>query len=372
MFRRFNKIIICLLVSLLIGTATTNAQLLHDSTALNLIKKNIDCIYNHQFDEAQVMYSKIQKSHPGHPITYLLKGLQTYWKNYPMLAETPASSSFEKDLRQCIQLSKKNNNPKYEAEYLMYNLCARGMLLKYYQENGLSMDVIPLASSTYDYLSKSFKFTNESADLYYFTGTYNYYREAYPNTYPIYKSLVFLFPHGNMKTGLKEMQNAAANAVVLRAESYFLLTSIYLSFENNYAQAIKYSKSLHDIYPNNDLYMATYIKNLLLVKQYNDAEKHINASLKVVDNKYFQAQLLIFKGIIQEKKYHDNTLAKQYYSLGVSKISAFGEYGSEYLSYAYFGLSRISDVKSEAIAGKQYREKALKLAVFKNVNFDKS
>lgn len=369
---RFKKIIASIILTILFGAGTTNAQLLQDTTTLNLVKKNIDYIYNHQFNEAQVIYSKIQKSHPGHPVLNLLRGIQTYWKNYPMLAETPASISFEKDLRQCIQLSKKNTNPKYEAEYLLYNLCARGMLLKFYEENSLSMDVIPLASSTYDYLSKSFKYTKECTDLYYYTGVYNYYREAYPNAYPIYKSLVFLFPHGNMKTGLKEIQLAGQNAIVLRAESYFLLTGIYLTFENNYAQAIKYSKLLHDMYPNNELYMATYIKNMLLVKQYNEAEKHINAAMKVVDNKYFQSQLLIFKGIIQEKKYHDNILAKQYYSLGVSRITAYGEYGSEYMSYAYYGLSRISYLKSEANAGKQFREKAQKLAVFKNVNFDKS
>src|SRR5665647_738041 len=118
---RFQKLIICVIVSILFGISTTNAQLLHDSTALNLIKQDIDCIYNQQFNEAQDINLKIQKSYPGHPITYLLKGIQTYWKNYPMLATSPARSAFEKNLRECMQLAKKNKNPKYESEYLLYN-----------------------------------------------------------------------------------------------------------------------------------------------------------------------------------------------------------------------------------------------------------
>ena len=368
---RFKKLMICIVLPILFGNSATNAQLLEDSSTLNQVKKNIDYIYNQQFNNANEIFLKIQKSYPGHPVIYLLRGLQTYWINYPMLATSPARTSFEKDLRQCIQLSKKNKNPKCDAEYLLYNLCARGMLLKFYDDNSLTSNVIPLASSTYVHLSSSFKFTNGCTDLYYYTGVYNYYREAYPNAYPIYKSLLFLFPHGNIKTGLKEIHNAALNAVVLRAESYFILTWIYLNFENNYFKAIKYSKSLHEMYPNNILYMATYIKNLLLIKQYDEAETEINVSLKVSDNKYLQQQLIIFKGILQEKKYHDNKLAKQYYTLGINNISSFGGYGNEYASYAYFGLSRISYIKNETSTGKQFREKAMKLAAFKNNNFDK-
>jgi tetratricopeptide (TPR) repeat protein len=368
---KFKMSITFILLALFINSGTAKAQLLRDSTTLRLVKTDIDCIYNQQFNDAQTIYLKIQKSYPGHPVLYLLRGLQTYWKNYPLLATTPARASFEKDLRQCILLSKKNKNPQYEAEYLLYCLCAKGMLLKFYDENDLTIDAIPLASSTYDYLGRSFQLSKYCTDLYYFTGVYNYYREAYPDAYPVYKPLVFLFRNGNMKTGLKELQNASANAIVLRAESYLVLTLIYLNFENNYAQAIKYSKSIHEIYPDNMLYLATYIKNMLLVKQYNEAEKHIEAALKVVGNKYFQAQLFIFKGILQEKKYHDNTSAAQYYNKGISNIASFGDYGNEYAAYAYLGLSRISYIKKEMDAAKQFRAKAMKVVVFKNITFDK-
>ena len=81
-------------------------------------------------------------------------------------------------MRQCIKLSETNNNPDYEAEYLLANLCARGMLLMYYADNDLIMEVIPLVTSTYKYLRRAFDFTSACTDLYYFTGIYNYYREG--------------------------------------------------------------------------------------------------------------------------------------------------------------------------------------------------
>ena len=53
-----------------LGTTTTSAQLLQDSTSLNLLKRDIDCIYNQQFTEAREISLKLEKSNPGHPVIY--------------------------------------------------------------------------------------------------------------------------------------------------------------------------------------------------------------------------------------------------------------------------------------------------------------
>ena len=107
------------------------------------------------------------------------------------------------------------------------------------------------------------------------------------------------------------------------------------------------------------------------MKYYDDAEKLIVHSQKELENKYFQAQLIIFQGIIQEKKYHDIHLAQEYYTSGISKLAPYGVYGAEYVAYAYFGLSRISYMRSGKNEGKKYRQKAMKLGDFKKINFDK-
>ena len=356
---------------LFLNLVPVNAQLLRDTSALNLVKEDIDYIYNLQFNYAREVYSKIIQSYPRHPIVFLLRGIMTYWENYPLLHTSPSRVSFEKDMRQCIELSETNDNPDYEAEYLLADLCARGMLLTFYDDNDLIMEVIPLTISTYKHLRHAFDFAPVCTDLYYFTGVYNYYREAYPKTYPVYKSLALLFPHGDMETGLKELQTAAVNSVVLRAESCFLLTSIYLDYENELSQSLYFCKTLHEMYPGNEQYLSTYIRTLLLMKKYDEAEKLISASPEEEGNKYFQAQLIILKGILQEKGYHNNKLAEQYYNTGISDISLFAKYGNEFAAYAYFGLSRINEDKGEKHTHKIYRKEALKLADFKKINFDK-
>lgn len=244
------------------------------------------------------------------------------------------------------------------------------MLLLFYTNNNLSIEVFPLAISTYEYIISSFDFTSSYSDFFYFTGVYDYYRAVYPEVYPVYKSLAFLFPKGNRAKGLKELQTAASNSIFLKAESYCLLSGVSMTFEDSFQKAFFYSKSLHDLYPANLEYLAEYVKNLLLVKQYDEAEKLVLSSGTNISNSYFRAQLAIFNGIIQEKKYNDHNKAKEFYNNGIRGISFFGQYGNEYAAYAYFGLSRISETDGNKNLKKAYRKQAMEMADFKNIDFD--
>jgi hypothetical protein len=368
---KFTKVLKWIGLFLFLTIVPLNGQLLQDSSALELVKKDVDYIYNLQFNEAHEEYLKIIQLYPEHPIVYLLRALMTYWENYPLLHTSPLHVSFEQDMHECITEAEKNNDKDYEAEYLLANLCARGMLLMFYDDNDLIMEVTPLTISTYKYLRRAFNFTSGCSDLYYFTGTYNYYREAFPKAYPVYKSLAFLFPHGNMELGLKQLRSAALNSVVLKAEASYLLTWIYLSFENNIQASFIYSGDLHEKYPENQLYLALHVRNLLLTKNYDEADKLLSAIKSEEVNKFFEAQLKILKGILYEKKYHDNKQAEKFYNNGLSDLSLYGKYGNEYAAYAYFGLSRISDDNGEKHTRRIYRKEAMKLADFKKINFDK-
>jgi hypothetical protein len=360
----------CAGLALILSTGSIDAQLLKDTATLNIVKKDIGYIYNLQFSEARELYTKIVTAYPEHPVVYLLSGMITYWENFPLMSTSPARVSFEADLRECIKIAEKRSTAEHEAEYLLGNLWARGFLLQFYSDNDLVMQVIPLATSSYKYLMRSFDFTLACSDLYYFTGVYNYYRDAYPKIYPAYKPLLFVFPPGNMQTGITQLNFAANNAIVLGAESSYLLTYIYINFENDYFQGYRYARYLHETYPDNPQYLAAYLKNLLLLKRYDDVEKLIDKVPSISINKYLLAQIMIFRGLVQEKKYLDNKSARQYYNNGISTLSLYGEYANEYVAYGYFGLSRISEASGDKNGSQKYRKEALKLADFKKIDFE--
>jgi hypothetical protein len=367
---RFKMSAIFLGLILCTGTSSLEGQLLKDSTSVKLIKKGIDYVYNFQFNNARKVGQEISKLYPGHPVIYLFNGMIAYWENYPLITTSAARESFEEDMNKCIELCDKNKNPSIEAEILLVNLCARGLLLLFYTDNDMSIEVFPIAMTTYQCIRRSFNYTINYSDFYFFTGVYNYYREAYPEAHPIYRTLAFLFPTGSKTKGLEELQIVADNSIMLKAEAYTFLTEIFLSFENNSQKATFYSKSLHRIYPDNPEYLGSYIKNLLLIKQYDEAEKEILSSDSYLKNHFFQAQVTVFNGIVQEKKYHDIQKAQQFYMKGIKDMSTYRSYGEEYAAYAYFGLSRISRMNGDKDNEKTYRKLALKLADFKNIDFD--
>jgi hypothetical protein len=357
-----------LLLIFLSAFAGLSAQVLRDTSTLNLIKKEVDLIYDLKFSEAAEISKKINHLYPGHPVVLLLHGMTTYWENYPMITNSAARSSFENDLYTCIDRCDKYKQED-EAEFLLANLCARGMLLLYYADNNLSSEVNSLAMKTYRYIRRAFNYTQTYSDFYFFTGLYNYYREAYPDAHPIYKALAFLFPKGDRVKGLKELNIASAKSIVLKAEAYTFLASIFMSFENNYSESARFSISLLDLYPSNLAYQANCIRDLLLTKKYDEAEGLIISASKN-SNRYFQAQLTIFKGILQEKKYKDPDQAQQFYLKGVSELLTFGDYGKEFAAYGYFGLSRISGLRNDKREQKSYRNKANDFANYKMINFD--
>jgi hypothetical protein len=183
-------------LAFLLKTIPLNAQILKDTVSLNLIKKGIDNIYNFQFKEAESVYQKISASYPEHPIVFLFKGMELYWQNYPLVPTSPGCASYEEVMKRCIELCDKKKDGENSTEILLTNLCGRGLLLQFYADNNMSLEVFPLATSTYPLIKHAFTSASAYADFYFFTGLYNYYREAYPETYPIYKSLAFLFPKG--------------------------------------------------------------------------------------------------------------------------------------------------------------------------------
>jgi hypothetical protein len=352
------------------GSEYLHAQILKDTASVNSIKKGINYVYNFKFSKAEEIFNNLNKSFKGNPVMYLLDGMLTYWKNYPLLPASNARNVFEENLRMCMELCEKNKNQDVEAEDLLTSLCARGFLLLFYTDNELNIEVFPLATSTYPFIRRSFDLTSLYSDFYFFTGVYNYYTEVYPKEYPIYKPLALLFKKGDRIKGLNELQIAAGNSIFLKAESLSFLSEIYLTFENNFQRATDFSKKLYELYPDNLEYLGTYIKNLLLVKQYDEAERLIASSSINNTSAFFTAEMAILTGIIKEKKYHDYSEARKLYINGIRDISPYGHYGNEFSAYAYFGLSRISEAERDLNYKKVYLKMALKLADFKNITFN--
>ena len=166
--------IVLIILVFSMNTSSLYSQFLKDSTTVNLVKEGINNVYNFQFDKADRISEELRKLYPGQPVVFLFEGMKNYWRSYPLITTSAARASFEGNMKKCIELCDKNKNKSDEAEILLLNLCARGLLLLYYTDNYLSFEVFPLATSTYQPIRHSFDFTTYYSDFYFFTGVYNY------------------------------------------------------------------------------------------------------------------------------------------------------------------------------------------------------
>ncbi len=354
-------------IYLLTGVIQLEAQVLKDAAALELVKETVDQMYNMRFSDAGETCNKIGEKYPEHPVVFLLRGMIIYWENYPLLSGSGAGRGFEDQMHICIEKCE-DFEPENEAEILLANLCARGSLLAFYSGNNLNSKAFSLGRTTYKHLRRSFKFTGSFPDFYFFSGLYNYYREAYPDAHPAYKPLFAVFPRGNRVKGMNELRTAFKESIFLKAEASTFLSSNYKYFENDFGNASYFSRTIFNEYPLNTVYRINCIEDQLLTGKYDEAEKLINSGKS--NNRYYQAQLTILRGILNEKKYHDMSKAEQEYLAGIESISEYSSYGEQYAAYAWFGLSRIRGFKNDRHNQRAYRRKALDLTSFGKVNFD--
>jgi len=196
--------IFLLLLSLICLTGRAKGQVLQDTQVYNQLKKGVFNIYNFQTEEATQISRYIEKKCGACALSYLYKGMEIYWKYFPLTPGSKNAETFENYLEQGISLAQaKLKENESDAESLLSAMGSAGLLLLFYADNGLSGKVISLAPKTYQWVMKSFEFTDKYKDFYFITGLYNYYREAYASAHPIYKSVLVFFPHGNKKLGLQ-------------------------------------------------------------------------------------------------------------------------------------------------------------------------
>jgi len=353
---------------LITRTFLIDAQVLHDTASLNLVKTTVDQIYNMRFSDATETTNLLSKIYPEHPVVFLLRGMIIYWEGYPLLSGSEKGREFEQQIHLCIDRSEEFG-PENEAEFLLANLCARGSLLAFYTGNELQSKVFSLGRTTYRYLRRAFKFTGSFPDFLFFTGLYNYYREAYAEAHPVYKPLMAVFPRGDRDKGMQELLTAFRNSIFLKAEASTFLSSNYKYFESDYINASYFSRLIFRDYPGNIVYRINCIEDLLLIQKYDDARKLILSASSETDNRYYQAQIMILNAILAEKN-KDLYQAEKDYRKGIEIISEFRNYGDQYRAYAYFGLSRISASRNDKHNQRIFRRRALDLTDFDHVNFN--
>lgn len=340
-------------------------KLLEDEKALQMVKEGTDFIYNQQYGQAEKHIEKIGQKYKNHPVYPMMKAMNIYWKNIPVDAENKHYHVIKQYLSSTIELAdqllKKDKN---DIEGIFFALIAHASNAQFYSEEEKYLKAINEAKKAYTYIKKGFDLTDESPEFYFSTGLYNFYREQYPETKPIYKSLVWIFPSGDKELGIEQLELATRKAIFTKAEASSWLTHIQLRYMDKPEEAIRHAKTLLEQYPNNLHFKKNYTETLIAVQNYKEAQPFIN-DLMDSPGDFYQMVAKVFKGICTEKKQKDYTKAKKIYETALEESEKLGKVTNNYKSYAYAGLARIADKQGDTEKAREHYKKALELAEYK-------
>lgn len=338
--------------------------ILNDSALLVTIEQYLSELYNFNFDSAYELVKILEKERPEHPVTSFYSGIHIYWRNYPLTQSKSESTEFinlmEETSERVIPLLKENEN---EIEGVFFDIISKAFLMMYYSDNGLSGKVIKIAPTVYKHVMQSFELNDIFREFYFITGLYNYYIEAYPEKNPVYKPISLMFRSGNKDLGLRQLHYAKDSTIFMCTESAVFLSLIYYDFEEDIRKAIVTMGELYKSYPNNPFFLSQYIEYLLYDKQYAEVIR-LNKEMvrKHRDNAYIVMKGIIFKAIIEEKYHKNYDTAYENYKSGKKIAKTFGAQGEDFLSYAYYGLSRLESIKGNVKKSKEYSKMGHSLA----------
>ncbi len=333
------------------------AQLFQNDGHKQRVKVAAKYIYNQEEELANKAMKEVTSKLPDHPMNPMMSAVYLLWQEIPMKTTDTVFQEFEKYLRETIRLADQLPD-EYHDEKIFFDMSARALLAEHYADEGAYVKAINEARRTYANVKQGFDLVDENPEFLLTTGLYNYFREAYPEKYPIYKSFVWIFKNGDKEKGLEQLHRATKETIISRVEAYLYLSYIYLRYENDKYKAYEVLNELYTLFPNNNYFKVKYIEALILNDMYREAYPLI-LEVKEVPKTYYVASSEVFYGMYKELYEGDHITALTSYNIAISKIEELRGQGSHYISQAYLGAGRCYAKFGNKKKSREYFEKAL-------------
>lgn len=348
---------------LLLLCQAARAQLFDNPDNMKLVQRGIYHIYNVQEDSANIYIEKIAARLPKHPAIPMMRALNVLWANIPLVTIDSVFKTFSGHLRESIRLSALlDGGRQTHPEAIFFEMSARGLLAEYYADDGHYMKALSEAGKAYDLVKKGFELSEEVPEFLLTTGVYNYFREKYPEKYPVYKPLLWFFRSGDVDLGLRQIELATKKAVLTNVEAHVYMAYIYLRYEYEPRKAQSYLWKLTREYPRNLYIKSKLLESLTPGDDFANAPKGYIRELVASDRPYYQMAGLVFRGLHYEKVELDPQAAIMQYKKGISVGQSIMGHGTLYRSMAYLGLGRIYHKLDKKEDARYHLEKVVEIS----------
>ena len=260
---------------------TPRLQLLEDAMLQIEATEAMNAMYNFQFEQAEAAFTTLKNKYQGHPLPFLLLGLNTWWKIVPEMEDSTHDKTFIAYMDTATHLAKrlyKKDKNNYEATFFLAAAHAfKGYL---YGEKNYWIKAAVAGKEALKYLELTKKKKHLGAELLFGDALYNYYSAWIYENYPSLRFLKSLFKVGKKESGIAQLRAVARNAFYTRTEAQYFLLRILTDEEEKYEEALELAGYLTKTFPNNPVFERYYAKLLYITGKFTEAEQ---VALRVVE-----------------------------------------------------------------------------------------
>ena len=340
---------------------TANAPyLLLDRGLQYRITKSINSMYNFDFATAERDFAVIMYQYPEHPLPDFLMAIGYWWRIEINVDNKRYDNIFIQYLDRANAKAEKmlDQNPK-NKEAAFFLAAGHGFQGRLYSERKSWTKATFAGKNALKYMEMSRGEQEFNPELLLGDALFNYFSVWIPENYPLLKPVLALFPKGNKKLGLSQLEKVASNAFYTRVEAQYFLFRLYGSEEKRPEDALRIVEYLHEKFPNNPYFHRSYARYLYTTGKWTQA---MQESLEIMD-RMEQKQ---FGYEATSGRYAAFYLGEYYYRIGnileakryYSKTATLGEESesqeSGYYLFSLISLGKIATAEKNKALAKTY------------------
>lgn len=332
------------------------------------ITKSINSMYNFDFATAERDFAVIMYQYPEHPLPDFLMALGYWWRIEIDVENKRYDNIFIQYLDRANAKAKKmlDQNPK-NKEAAFFLAAGYGFQGRLYSERQSWTKATFAGKNALNYMDMSRGEEEFNPELLLGDALFNYFSVWIPENYPLLKPILALFPKGNKKLGLAQLEKVASTAFYTRVEAQYFLFRLYGSEENRPEDALRIAEYLFEKFPNNPYFHRSYARYLYTTGKWTSAMQQSFKILERIEQKQtgYEANGGRFASFFLGEyffKVGNKPEAKKYYA----KTVAFGEESesqeSGYYLYALVSLGKIATAEKNKPLARSYFNRVKKYA----------
>jgi len=323
----------------------------------------INSMYNFDFPKAEHDFAVLSLQYPDHPLPEFLVALGYWWRIEVDVTNKKYDGTFVKYLDRAIAKAEVMfDEDETNKEAAFFLAAGYGFQSRLYSERKSWTKAAWAGRNALKYMDLSRGEEEFNPELLLGDALFNYFSEWIPENYPLMRPVMALFPKGNKKLGLQQLEEVANNAFYTRVEAQYFLFRLYASEEKEPFKALQISEYLHEKFPNNPYFHRSYARHLYAVGRWNESVQQSREILDRIDFKMpgyesNSGRYAAFYIAQFSERLGDRPEAKKYYL----KTLSFGEESesqeSGYYLHSLVQLGKIAtEEKNKPLAKKYFKE----------------